>query len=469
MQRGWIRAYQSDLAAVYRAIDGLLIMGALVLSLEFWGLGFSRDWLIVGLLATAAFAVMAEPVELYRSWRTDNFRSMATTTGLACVSVFLLLLIIGYFGPWGDAYPRAAVGTWFALTLSALILWRFILRSLLAYMRVHDRNTRSAAIIGVTESGLQLANDLAANPQLGIRLRGCYRIPGTDSVAATDMAAAGLGRIGELQQAVQAARAGELDLVYIALPIEEAKRIGEILAAFSDTTATVHLLPDIFGSNLLHARWQRIGRSSVLSIYDTPIHGISGWMKRLEDVVLSSVGLLLLAPLMLLIAAGVKLSSPGPVFFHQRRYGYCGCTIDVWKFRSMTTQDDGEKIVQARRNDPRVTRFGSFLRRTSLDELPQLFNVLRGDMSIVGPRPHAVAHNEQYRSVVSGYMLRHKVKPGITGWAQINGWRGETDTLEKMHKRVQYDLDYIRNWSMFFDLYIVLMTVFKGFTSKNAY
>ena len=176
-----------------------------------------------------------------------------------------------------------------------------------------------------------------------------------------------------------------------------------------------------------------------------------------------------LAPLMLLIAFGIKLTSPGPVIFRQRRYGLCGTTIDVWKFRSMTTQENGDMVIQARRNDPRITRFGSFLRRTSLDELPQFFNVLQGGMSIVGPRPHAVAHNEQYRGIVSGYMLRHKVKPGITGWAQINGWRGETDTLDKMTKRVEHDLDYIRNWSIFLDIHIVLMTILRGFTGKNAY
>lgn len=469
MQQGWIRAYQSDLAAIYRVIDGLLIIGVLVISLTVWGHGLSKDWLIVGLVAVGAFAVMAEPVELYRSWRTDSFRSMATTTAVAWASVCLLLLIIGYFSSAGGDYSRLVVGTWFLLTFIVLALWRYGLRRMLFFLRVHDRNTRAAAIIGVTESGLRLAGDLARNPQLGIRLRGFYRISGPDSVAENDITAAGLGLPGELDDAVKAARSGELDLIYIALPIEEAKRIGEILALFADTTATVHLLPDIFGTNLLHARWHKIGGSAVLSIYDTPIQGINGWLKRLEDVVIASVALIALAPLMLLIALGIKLTSPGPVIFRQRRYGLCGTTIDVWKFRSMTTQENGDTVIQARRNDPRITRFGAFLRRTSLDELPQFFNVLQGGMSIVGPRPHAVAHNEQYRSIVSGYMLRHKVKPGITGWAQINGWRGETDTLDKMTKRVEHDLDYIRNWSIFLDIHIVLMTITRGFIGKNAY
>lgn len=471
MQQGWIRSHQSDLAAVYRLIDGVLILAVLGICLAVAGEPISGNWAAAGLLAVMAFVVMAEPVELYRSWRTDSFRAMLTTTALAWVSVCVLLLLVGYFSRLGHEYSRLVVGSWFLSTLAVLGCWRFAMRRVLQYLRVHDRNTRSAAILGITPTGLQLARDLEQHPELGIRLQGFYRIPGIASVETSLAGAASLmtGPAGDLEEALAAARSGELDLVYIALPISEAKRIGELLAAFGDTTATVHLLPDIFGANLLQSRWHRIGSSAVLSIYDTPIQGINEWLKRLEDVVIASLALVMLSPLMLLIAIGVKLSSKGPVIFRQRRYGFCGNTIEVWKFRSMTTQENGAKVVQATRNDPRVTRFGAFLRRTSLDELPQFINVLRGEMSIVGPRPHAVAHNEQYRSLVSGYMLRHKVKPGITGWAQVNGWRGETDTLEKMSKRVEYDLDYIRRWSLFFDCYIVLMTVFKGFTSKNAY
>ncbi|WP_346838382.1 undecaprenyl-phosphate glucose phosphotransferase [Microbulbifer sp. SAOS-129_SWC] len=469
MQQGWIRAYQSDLAALYRFIDGLLIVASLAICVRAWGHQLTNDWILLGVMAAVSFVFMAEPVELYRSWRTDTYRSMLTATAVAWVSVCLLILLVGYFSKVAEGYSRLVVGSWVFLTLFFLGLWRLILRRALVYLRTHDRNTRSAAILGVSETGLQLARDLEQNAHLGIRLRGFYRLPGDESDCLPESAADTVGAPGSLEQAVQAARNGDLDLVYIALPISEAQRIGEILAAFADTTANVYLLPDIFGSNLLRARWQKIGSSGVLSIFDTPIEGIKGWLKRLEDVVLSSFALVLLSPFMLLIAFGIKLTSRGPVIFKQRRYGLCGSTIDVWKFRTMTTQDNGDRVVQAQRNDPRVTPFGRFLRRTSLDELPQFFNVLRGDMSIVGPRPHAIAHNEQYRRIVSGYMLRHKVKPGITGWAQINGWRGETDTLEKMVKRVEHDLDYIRNWSIFLDIYILALTVCRGFVGKNAY
>ena len=220
---------------------------------------------------------------------------------------------------------------------------------------------------------------------------------------------------------------------------------------------------------LLHARSESINGLASISIFDSPMDGASRVVKRVEDIVLSSLILLMIALPLVLIAIAIKLTSPGPVLFRQRRYGLDGRPIMVWKFRSMSVQENGDNVRQATRNDARITPLGAFLRRTSLDELPQFFNVLRGDMSIVGPRPHAVAHNEQYRKQVSGYMLRHKVKPGITGWAQINGWRGETDTLDKMQKRVEFDLEYIEHWSIWLDIKIILLTLFKGFLNKNAF
>ena len=228
-------------------------------------------------------------------------------------------------------------------------------------------------------------------------------------------------------------------------------------------------VPDFFVFEMLQARWTEIDGMPLVSVFDTPFLGVDGWLKRIEDLLIALIALTLTAPLMLAIALGVKLSSPGPVLFRQRRYGLSGKVVEVWKFRSMGVQEDGEEIPQARRADPCVTRFGAFLRRTSLDELPQFFNVLQGHMSVVGPRPHAVAHNEQYRKLVPGTMLRHKVKPGITGWAQVNGWRGETDTVEKMQKRVEHDMHYIRNWSLALDVKIVALTLVRGFAGPGEY
>jgi len=253
------------------------------------------------------------------------------------------------------------------------------------------------------------------------------------------------------------------------LPAASRATVEHLVDRLSDTTVSVFMVPDYFTNSLFHGHWSTLEGIPVVSVFDTPFWGTDGWLKRAEDLVLASLILLLVSIPMLLVATAVKLSSPGPVLFRQRRYGIDGKQIEVWKFRTMRVCEDGAVVTQATRGDPRVTPVGGFLRRTSLDELPQFFNVLRGEMSIVGPRPHAVAHNEEYRKKIKGYMLRHKVKPGITGWAQVNGWRGETDTLDKMARRVEHDLWYIRNWSVWLDLEIVILTALRGFTGKSAY
>jgi putative colanic acid biosynthesis UDP-glucose lipid carrier transferase len=302
---------------------------------------------------------------------------------------------------------------------------------------------------------------------MGMRLVGFYddkKVKGSQPVG--DLEA----RIeGTLEALVQHVHDHKVDQVYIALPLGAGGRIKELVDQLSDTTASVFLIPDLFTFNLLHASWMDLDGIPAISIVENPHDGMEGWVKRLEDVMISSFILLLVAIPMLVIAVAVKLSSPGPVIFRQRRYGLDGREIDVWKFRSMTSCEEGGEVPQAKRCDPRVTRLGAFLRRTSLDELPQFINVLQGQMSIVGPRPHAVAHNEQYRKIIHGYMLRHKVKPGITGHAQVSGWRGETNTSEKMKRRVEHDIEYIQNWSVWLDLKIIVLTIFKGFTGENAY
>jgi putative colanic acid biosynthesis UDP-glucose lipid carrier transferase len=260
-----------------------------------------------------------------------------------------------------------------------------------------------------------------------------------------------------------------VNAIYIALPMSNAPRIEEMLHEFRDTTASIYFVPDIFAFDLVQARCVVIHGIPMLAICDTPFHGMDAVKKRAIDIVLSSIALLLAWPLMLAIAIAVKITSSGPVLFKQRRYGLHGEEIRVYKFRTMTVCEDGPVVVQAAKQDQRITAVGRFLRRTSMDELPQLFNVLQGKMSFVGPRPHAVAHNELYRKLISGYMIRHKVRPGMTGWAQVHGLRGETTAVEQMRLRVQYDLDYLRNWSLWLDLKILLKTVLIVFRHGNAY
>jgi putative colanic acid biosysnthesis UDP-glucose lipid carrier transferase len=276
-------------------------------------------------------------------------------------------------------------------------------------------------------------------------------------------------RLGALQDAAPYVRAHGVHEVYITLPLGSQPRIVQLLEQVQGTTASVFYVPDVFGISIIQGRLQDMNGIPVVGICETPFTGTNSLVKRISDLVLASAILVLISPVMLGVALGVKLSSPGPVIFKQRRNGLAGEEIVVWKFRSMTTQDNGPDVPQARRGDPRITPFGAFIRRTSLDELPQFFNVLQGRMSIVGPRPHAVAHNEQYRALIKAYMVRHKVKPGITGWAQVNGHRGETDTVDKMQARVEYDLAYLRNWSLGLDLQIIARTVKLVFFDRKAF
>jgi putative colanic acid biosynthesis UDP-glucose lipid carrier transferase len=275
-----------------------------------------------------------------------------------------------------------------------------------------------------------------------------------------------LGRLDQLADYVKSHR---VDLIYITLPMASQPRILRLLNELRDTTASIYFVPDIFVFDLIQARMDSINGIPVVAVCETPFFGMNGMLKSASDFVLASLILLMISPLLLALAVGVKLSSPGPVLFRQRRYGLDGRQITVYKFRTMIVQEDGEQVKQATRDDQRITPFGRFLRRSSLDELPQFINVLQGRMSIVGPRPHAVAHNETYRKLINGYMVRHKVKPGITGWAQVNGLRGETDTVEKMRQRIEYDLGYLRNWSLRLDLHIILKTVLLVFRDRRAY
>jgi putative colanic acid biosynthesis UDP-glucose lipid carrier transferase len=246
-------------------------------------------------------------------------------------------------------------------------------------------------------------------------------------------------------------------------------RIIKLLDELRDTTASIYILPDIFLTDLIQGRMGQIDGIPVMAICESPFTGINSLLKRLTDIIFSLILLILMSPFLLVISIGVKLSSPGPIIFKQLRYGLDGNEIKVYKFRSMAVLED-DNVIQVTKEDSRVTKLGAFLRKTSLDELPQFINVLQGKMSIVGPRPHAVVHNEIYRKLIKGYMIRHKVKPGITGWAQVNGLRGETETLDKMQARIEHDIDYLRYWSPRLDIYIIFKTlwvIIKG--QEGAY
>ena len=453
--------------AAFRMLDALSIAFAHWLASAIWSMGFDRGRMMASACVIIAYYLCAEITGMYRSWRSVGVeRELAAffTTWLASLGTALLAAFVLAF-PLEE--PRVYYVTWGVLGAIVGVTYRLCVRGFLRLARSYGYNARGFAIVGVNELGFRLARNVAGAPDLGLRLVGFYddredeRLPEVPAEFAKNC--------GAIDDLVQRAKNHEIGVVYITLPMRAEDRIHNILMQLSDSTASVYIVPDFFVFELLHSRWTNIGGLPTVSIYENPLYGVSGVVKRMLDLGLAIGLLAVLAIPMVVIAGLVKYTSPGPVFFRQRRYGLDGRDFHIWKFRTMRVCEDDSHLVQATKDDDRVTAIGRFLRRTSLDELPQLFNVLIGSMSLVGPRPHANAHNESYRSLIQGYMLRHKVKPGITGLAQVHGYRGETDTLEKMQRRVEYDHRYIREWSLLLDLQILFRTLSIVWSGKNAY
>ncbi len=462
---GLIRPHSSKLGMLHRLLDGAIILAVLWLCGYLYHVDFYRYQGLAAAWAIVFFMFFAEIKGVYHSWRLDSIRSEAIRVVGVWVAMLCTLIVVAFMTKISDQFSRVVIVAWGLGTPVVLVLLRILVRSALRLLRREGRNSRTLAFAGAGDTCRKVAAMIEAAPWMGLNAIGIY----DDDSGPGIVTSCGLPMKGKLAQLVEDVRGGKIDYVYVTLPMQEEERVLALLNELADTTASVYVVPDFFINDLLHARWFSMGGIPVVSVFESPFYGADGWLKRVEDLVFGSLILLAISPLMLLIALGVKLSSPGPVIFKQRRYGLNGEVIEVWKFRSMTVCEDADHVPQAKRGDSRVTRFGAFLRRTSLDELPQFINALQGSMSIVGPRPHAVAHNEQYRKLIYGYMLRHKVKPGITGWAQVNGWRGETDTLDKMKKRVEFDLYYINNWSLWLDMTIMALTAVRAFADKNAY
>lgn len=462
--RGILSSHQKSLDFLQRLIDLLLIAAGWMLFIQ-----DDRHATATLLCLTATcvcFELSSALGGLYASQRSEHLPDLLVRTLVVTTATFVLLACAGFFEPALAGHSGAqSFSLWALFCSAALCGWRVILRSLLQQMRRLGLNTRQAGIVGRGVLARDFAARLDNNAWMGIQVRAIYH--DDDPRAENPDASPYLAR--RLDTLIADARDGKLDMIYLALPAEDIALTRQLQQQLADTTCAVYLVPDLLTRDLLLGRQYLIDGVPVISLYDTPLTPAGKAMKRLLDICVSVVALVLLSPLLTGIALAVKLTSPGPAIFKQDRYGLHGKRIRVWKFRTMTTQDNGQEVQQATRNDSRLTPIGGFLRRSSLDELPQFVNALWGDMSVVGPRPHAVAHNELYRGQIPGYMLRHKVKPGITGWAQINGYRGETDTLEKMTGRIKLDIEYIQTWSLLLDIKIILLTAFKGFFSDNAY
>jgi putative colanic acid biosynthesis UDP-glucose lipid carrier transferase len=445
-----------------------VVVAMLGLSMLLFGQPWKSELFALGLVAFLISAQIFSPLDLRRGNDPIRFRQVVVRLLLEWTCVVAVLVFLSLSFKLTQVFSREAVGCWFVTTPLALWLAESLTGPIAKRLAREMHIVERFIIIGANEVGLELQRRMEQSDSFG-RFYGFfdYRhsarlggISGSEGPVTSSCTAADFANF---------VRQNSIDRVYIALPMSTAPRIQDLLNALRDTTASIYFVPNLFAFDLVQARCVEINGMPAFSICDSPLQGIAAVWKRALDLALASIALTLLWPAFVILGIVIKRSSPGPVLFKQRRYGLNGEEILVYKFRSMTVCEDGPVIAQASKEDRRVTRVGAFMRRTSLDELPQILNVLEGKMSFVGPRPHAVAHNEEYRKVIDGYMIRHKVRPGITGWAQVHGLRGETATVDKMHDRVLYDLDYLKNWSLWLDIRIIARTALIVLRDRNAY
>jgi putative colanic acid biosynthesis UDP-glucose lipid carrier transferase len=443
----------------------LVALASLYIVVRVWHISFEQSPSALAVIITLQFLVLTHPPRDLSTQLTWRPVVAAFSVVLRWMLLVVLLLIIGHSTSAASAYPYRAFQAWAFATPVALIVSTLAVGLIMRRAVLNAVGGRRVIFAGYNSSSLALARTLESNVALRLQVEGFFDDRGSDRLNME----ADTRLVGRLSEVAEFAKEHNIDVIFIALPIRHIKRVLDLLDDLRDTTASIYYVPDIFVFDLIQARSSELNGIPVVAMCETPFYGYRGLTKRLIDIGVSVAFLILGSPLLLLLALLVKLSSPGPVVFRQRRYGLDGHEIMVYKFRTMLVTEDGEQIRQASRTDSRITPIGGFLRRYSLDELPQFINVLQGRMSLVGPRPHAVAHNEQYRTLIKGYMVRHKVRPGITGLAQINGARGETSKLEDMEARIRLDLEYLRGWSPLLDIKIMARTFVKVFRDDNAY
>lgn len=446
-------------------IPQLIIVAMFCISSAAFDQRLSGHSMVLMVLTCSLSTAIGQWIGPYHAWRSSRAAGhFARDTAFCWFATIAVLIVLGSASGMGAFYDNRVMLTWFATTPLALWFSHMVVKSASGVPQ-KGAKIRSVIVIGANEVGARFADICKLHPNLSIHMHGYF----DDRSSLNRPPKLRYPVLGKMADIAAYVREYHIKMIFISQPISAHPRIRQLIDELQDTTASVYFLPDVYTFNLMQGRVADVCGMPVIAICETPLTGFNSSIKRASDIILALLILLAFAPLMLVIALAVKLTSSGPAIFCQRRYGMDGEEIIVYKFRSMRVSEDGDTIVQASRNDQRVTKLGAFLRRSSLDELPQLINVLQGRMSIVGPRPHAVAHNELYRKLIKGYMLRHKVKPGITGWAQVNGLRGETATLDKMQARVDYDLTYLREWSIWRDLWIILLTIRTVLAGDNAH
>ena len=443
----------------------LVAVATLLLTMALYDIRLTDAYQNLAVITFLVTFFIFREVESVRPKDDSGLQSNTSNLLLAWTLIVGVLLLIGYATKYSHVYSRLALFTWFTITPLPLLLSQIALNRLNIALVHITGNTRRVVIAGVTEISRRLVKQFVQDESLAMDFVGFFEDRNTERIGPLEH-----GRVlGEISGLSDYVSQNNIDVIYITLPIRHLERTKKLLDKLHDTTASIYFVPDIFVFDLIQARTYDINGIPAVSLCETPFVGVSGLLKHISDFIIASIAIVITAPVLLCIAFVVKCTSKGPIFFKQRRYGLDGHEIVVYKFRTMRVAEDGDEIVQVTRNDPRVTKFGAFLRKFSLDELPQFINVLQGRMSVVGPRPHAVVHNELYRKIIKGYMIRHKVLPGITGLAQVSGLRGETSDVNQMEKRIEYDLNYLRHWSLQLDIQIIFRTILTVLKSKNVY
>ena len=464
--------------AVQTVLDLAMVMGLALLLIRQQIGGLTAEYSVLLLLLAMGMVFAYDQFGVYRS--NSSFARKALTLFKAWSLAFGFLLVLGFATKQTDTFSRLVLGQLYGVGYLLQLLLQYLSREIQTRVMRHAVPTENVLIVGTGKLARYLQNKVSGNPWLNQKVVGCLELPsserrrdGKSGAALYESSDFGTLKepniIGPLDEILAVIDRHEVRTVYFAIPLSESDLIEDMYFQLLDRHVAVHWVPDIFSMLLVNHSVREMAGLPVLTLSETPLTGTRLLLKAVEDMVLSGLMLLAVSPLLLVIAAAIKLDSPGPVFFKQTRNGWSGRTFSIWKFRSMHvhTPEAGE-IKQATRNDPRVTRVGAFLRKTSLDELPQLLNVLGGSMSLVGPRPHAVQHDAEYSQRIDSYYVRHNIKPGITGLAQVRGLRGETTSIEQMQQRVEADIEYINNWSLWLDFTILLRTL-GALTGRNAY
>ena len=467
---------QSIVNILQPLFDGLAIIGVAGFFIQY-NIGFlTQDYIIFLLVLLGLVSVLYDRYAIYRT--SSNFSSKIFSLFNAWSISFLVLFLLGFLTKQSTAYSRAFIVELYVVGFLFQVAIHFVTRLITQSFNKHAHTKDNVIIVGQGQLANYLEHKITSNPWLHQNVIGTVsieeelkhsqKIQKSQLNAYPNSTTIQLGKVAELPDLID--KHG-ITTIYLVTPLESSKVLEDLYFVLLDKYVSIHWIPDIFSLRLINHSVREIAGIPVITLSETPLTGISRLTKSIEDKVLSVLILLMISPILIMIAIAIKLDSPGPVFFRQERAGWNGKTFSIWKFRSMradqqTTTD--KELKQAEKNDPRVTKVGAFIRKTSLDELPQLFNVLTGNMSLVGPRPHALQHDEVYAKGISDYYARHNIKPGITGLAQVRGFRGETKEIDQMTKRIESDIEYINNWSIWLDLSILARTT-TAFTGKGAY